>query len=61
MEKFKIVVDDKGKMDVYMDGHSVKGLVNVEFNWNTKGDMPTHKLEFLSFASSVKGTENHAI
>jgi hypothetical protein len=47
MEKFKVTVDEKGKVEAWMDGHILKGIRGIEFYWEV-GEVPTHKVEFVT-------------
>lgn len=53
MEKLKIIVDDKGKIEIYMDGFLVKGIRSIELFWEV-GEIPYHKLEFATQAAKLE-------
>lgn len=53
MEKLKLVVDDQGKITVWMDGCLLKGVRLIELCWEI-GEIPIHKLEFTTQASKIE-------
>lgn len=53
-EKLKIVVDDKGKTTIWMDGKKVKGVRKINFE-SFAGEVPTHEIEFYTH---IGGLEN---
>lgn len=53
MEKFKVIVDDQGKMRVYMNQIELKGVKSLEFFYEA-GDAPIHKVEFYSHIAELK-------
>jgi hypothetical protein len=50
MEKLRISVDDKGKIEIWMDGCIVKGVRGIELYWEV-GEIPYHKIEFATQAA----------
>lgn len=57
MEKFKVVVDEKGKVSVWMNGHLLKGVKGIEFYWEAD-EIPCHKIEFVTQAAKFEPKEN---
>ncbi len=55
-EKLKIVVCDKGKTKVYMDGVEIKGIKRMEFDHDA-GYMPEHKITYYTAVASHEGVE----
>lgn len=53
MEKFKLIIDDKGQIQFYMDGHLIKGVRAIDFNWEI-GEIPYHKVEFATQATKFE-------
>lgn len=53
MEKLKLIIDDEGKIVVWMDGCLLKGVRLIEFCWEV-GEVPIHKLEFITQASKIE-------
>mgnify|MGYP003581019256 CR=1 FL=1 len=53
MEKLKLIVDDNGKIEIWMDGCVVTGVRGIEFYWEV-GEYPYHKLEFISQAAKFE-------
>ena len=53
MEKFKVSVDDKGKIEIWMDGCELKGVRGIEFYWEA-GEAPWHKVEFVSQVAKIE-------
>jgi hypothetical protein len=53
VEKFKLTIDDKGKIDVWMDGCLIHGIRSMELFWEV-GEVPYHKLEFVTQATEIK-------
>jgi hypothetical protein len=53
MEKFKLIVDENGKIEIWMDGCVVRGVRSIEFYWEV-GEPPYHKLEFISQAARLE-------
>jgi hypothetical protein len=53
MEKLKLIVDDKGKIEIYMDGFAVRGVRGIEFYWEV-GEAPSHKIEFATQAAKLE-------
>jgi hypothetical protein len=47
MEKLKIIVDDKGKVKIFMDEREVYGARRIRFEFEV-GDIATHEIEFIS-------------
>ena len=33
MEKLKVIVDEKGSINIWMDGCLIQGIVGIEFYW----------------------------
>lgn len=52
MEKLKLTVDDKGKIELWMDGCVIKGVRGIEFYWEV-GEVPFHKVEFVTPAAKL--------
>lgn len=52
MEKLKVVVDDKGKIEIFMDGCLVHGVREIDFHWEV-GEYPYHRLEFITQATKL--------
>jgi hypothetical protein len=50
-EKLKITVDENGKTTVWMDGEIVKGIKEIEFNYEA-GDYPTHRITYITQKAS---------
>lgn len=50
-EKLKIVVDDKGKTTVWMDGNIVEGIQEIDFNHEV-GEFPTHRITYITQKAS---------
>lgn len=53
MEKLRLVVDDKGRIEVWMDGCVVKGIRAIELYWEV-GEIPYHKIEFATQAAKFE-------
>lgn len=53
MEKFKVTVDDKGKIEIWMDGCELKGVRGIEFFWEV-GEAPFHRVEFISHVAKLE-------
>lgn len=53
-EKLKIVVCDKGKTKVYMDGIEVNGIKRIEFDHDA-GYLPEHKITYDTAKAAYKG------
>lgn len=53
MEKLKVIVDDKGKIEIWMDGCVIKGVRGIEFYWEA-GEPPFHKIEFATQAAKLE-------
>lgn len=54
-EKLKIVVCDKGKTKVYMDGVEVNGIKRIEFDHDMPDYRPEHKITYVTQVASHKG------
>lgn len=52
-EKLKIIVDDKGKTTIWMDGKKVKGARKINFEF-IAGEAPTHEIEFYTQFGGLK-------
>lgn len=52
MEKLKIVVDDKGRTTVWMNGEIVQGIRRIEFDHEI-GCIPEHIITFSTQAGGV--------
>jgi hypothetical protein len=52
MEKFKVIVDEKGAITIWLDGCVISGVVGIEFYWEV-GEVPQHKIEFNSQATRI--------
>lgn len=57
MEKFKVIVDEKGKVECWMNGHVLKGVRGIEFFWEVD-EIPTHKIEFVTQAAKFEAKDN---
>jgi hypothetical protein len=53
MEKFKLIVDENGKIELWMDGCIIKGVRAIEFCWEV-GEYPYHKIEFVTQAAKFE-------
>lgn len=53
MEKFKVTVDDRGKIEIWMDGCVLTGVRGIEFYWEV-GEAPYHKIEFISQVAKLE-------
>lgn len=53
MEKLRISIDEKGRIELWMDGCLMTGLHSIELYWEV-GEVPTHKLEFISPAAKIE-------
>lgn len=53
MDKLKIIVDENGKIVLWMDGCIVTGVREIEFYWEV-GETPTHKIEFVTHAAKLE-------
>lgn len=53
MDKLKIIVDENGKILIWMDGCIVTGVREIEFYWEV-GELPFHKLEFITQAAKFE-------
>jgi hypothetical protein len=53
MEKFRLTVDDKGKIEVWMDGCVLKGIRGVELYWEA-GEPFYHKVEFITHVAKFE-------
>jgi len=53
MEKLKVVVDDKGKIEIWMDGFLLSGIRAIEFNWEV-GEIPCHRIEFVTSVAKLE-------
>lgn len=53
MEKLRLVVDEKGKLELHMDGKKVFGFKSLEFYWEV-GDVPTHKIEYFTHVAKTE-------
>ena len=50
MEKLKIIVDNNGRIQIYMDGYALTGVRAIDFCWEV-GEVPYHKIEFVTQAT----------
>jgi acyl CoA:acetate/3-ketoacid CoA transferase len=55
-EKLKIVVDDKGKTIVWMDGKLIEGIKEIDFNHEV-GSYPTHTIKYITQKAGVKNEQ----
>jgi hypothetical protein len=53
MEKLKVTIDDKGKIEIWMDGCVIGGVRGIELYWEV-GEAPYHKIEFISHAAKLE-------
>lgn len=53
MEKLKLIVDDKGKITLWMDGCLITGVRAIDFNWELD-EIPYHKIEFATQATKFE-------
>jgi hypothetical protein len=53
MDKLNISIDEKGKIEILMNGLKVYGARSIEFYWEV-GEIPTHKIEFVTQAAEIK-------
>lgn len=52
MEKLKIIVDDKGKIKVFMNEKAVQAIKRIRFDWEV-GEYATHEIEFISHIAEI--------
>jgi hypothetical protein len=53
MEKLKLILDDKGKIELWMDGCTLDGIRSIEVFWEI-GEIPYHKIEFATPATKIQ-------
>lgn len=53
MEKLRVIVDEKGKVSIWMNGQLLSGVRGIEFYWEID-EIPTHKVEFVTQAAKFE-------
>lgn len=52
MEKLKVIIDENGKIKVFMNEKEITGFRRIQLNWEV-GEIPTHEIEFVSHISEI--------